>query len=106
PIFVGGMIRLLADRLGRRTEAEGDKSPGGLLGSGYIAGASIALMIVAFLNFDQSIIDFLDLTKNESVPTMIKDKLEKYGDWLTLLAFGALAVVLLVIGARKGTEKG
>ena len=104
PIFVGGMIRLLADRLGRRTEAEGDKSPGVLLGSGYIAGASIALMIVAFFNFDQGLVEFLDLTKNESVPTAFKDVLEKWGDWLTLLAFGALAVVLLVIGARKGTE--
>jgi putative OPT family oligopeptide transporter len=106
PIFLGGMIRLLADRLGRRTEAEGDKSPGVLLGSGYIAGASIALMIVAFLNFDQKIVDFLDLTKNESVPTALKNLLEKWGDWLTLVAFGALAVILLAIGARKGTENG
>jgi uncharacterized oligopeptide transporter (OPT) family protein len=102
PIFAGGMIRLLADRWGRRTEAEGDKSPGVLLGSGYIAGASIALMIVAFFNFDSDLVEFLDLTKNKSVPTAIKDLLEKWGDWMTLVAFGGLAVVLLAIGARKG----
>jgi putative OPT family oligopeptide transporter len=101
PIFVGGMVRLLADKLGRRTEAEGDKSPGVLLGSGYIAGASIALMIVAFFNFDTELVEFLDLTKNKSVPTTFKDLLEKHGGWMTMLAFGALAGVLLLIGSRK-----
>jgi uncharacterized oligopeptide transporter (OPT) family protein len=102
PIFVGGMIRYLADRLGRRTEAEGDKSPGVLLSSGYIAGASIALMIVAFLNFDTAIVDWLDVTKNPGVPSAFKSFLEKSGDWLTVAAFGSLIVILLAIGARKG----
>ena len=105
PIFLGGMIRLLADKWGRRTEAEGDKSPGVLLGSGYIAGASIALMIVAFFNFDTDLVTFLDLTKNESVPSGFKHFIESYGGLLTLLAFGALAVTLLRIGARKGTDR-
>jgi putative OPT family oligopeptide transporter len=102
PIFVGGMIRWLADKLGRRSEAEGDKSPGVLLGSGYIAGASIALMIVAFFNFDSDLVEFLDLTKNKSVPATITAVLEKHGGWITMLAFGLLAVILLAIGARKG----
>jgi uncharacterized oligopeptide transporter (OPT) family protein len=105
PIFLGGMIRLLADRWGRRTEAEGDKSPGVLLGSGYIAGASIALMIVAFFNFNSDLVTFLDLTKNESVPTAIKSLIAKGGELMTFVAFGALAVVLLLIGARRGTNE-
>jgi uncharacterized oligopeptide transporter (OPT) family protein len=60
PIFVGGMIRWLADKRSERghrlrglTEeeiaAEGDKSPGVLMASGYIAGGSIAGIGVAFL---------------------------------------------------------
>jgi putative OPT family oligopeptide transporter len=101
PIFIGGMVRWLADKIGRRTEAEGDKSPGVLLGSGYIAGASIALMIVAFFNFDTQLVDFLDLTKNNRVPTTIQDILENHGGWMTMLAFGGLAAVLLMIGSRK-----
>ena len=59
PIFIGGMIRWLVDRHGRRrasrahlTEAqhieEGDKSPGVLLASGYIAGGAIAGIVIAF----------------------------------------------------------
>ncbi|MCC6235828.1 MAG: oligopeptide transporter, OPT family [Verrucomicrobiales bacterium] len=60
PIFVGGAIRWLGDRhlrvksQGRElTEeelvAEGDRSPGVLLASGYIAGGAIAGILIAFL---------------------------------------------------------
>ena len=105
PIFIGGMVRWLADKFTRRTEAEGDKSPGVLLSSGYIAGASIAVMIVAFFNFSDSIPAFLDLSKNEAVPTSFREKLAEYGDEITLVAFGLLALILLVVGARKGTRE-
>ena len=58
PIFIGGMIRLLVDRYLRvkfrhgnlsETEltAEGDKSPGVLLASGYIAGGAITGIVIA-----------------------------------------------------------
>jgi uncharacterized oligopeptide transporter (OPT) family protein len=60
PIFIGGIIRWLVDRARRKelahrmlTEeqllAEGDKSPGVLMASGYIAGGAIAGIIIAFL---------------------------------------------------------
>jgi putative OPT family oligopeptide transporter len=60
PIFVGGMVRWLVDRSMRQrlahkkmTEeelvAEGDKSPGVLLASGYIAGGAIAGIVIAFM---------------------------------------------------------
>jgi putative OPT family oligopeptide transporter len=60
PIFIGGMIRWLADRYVRQkyhgmnlTEeqlvAEGDKSPGVLMASGYIAGGAIAGILIAFM---------------------------------------------------------
>src|SRR5438132_4451902 len=58
PIFIGGMIRWLVDRYLRikfrhrnlsETEltAEGDKSPGVLLASGYIAGGAITGIVIA-----------------------------------------------------------
>jgi putative OPT family oligopeptide transporter len=76
PIFVGGMARLLVDKYTRRkfagakmTEeqlvAEGDKSPGVLLSSGYIAGGTLAGVIFAFLN----------------IP--LKDKLDEFEKWAT-----------------------
>ena len=73
-----------------------------LLGSGYIAGASIALMIVAFFNFNTDLVTFLDLTKNESVPSGVKHFIESAGGLLTLLAFGALAVTAPEDRSPKG----
>jgi putative OPT family oligopeptide transporter len=60
PIFIGGLIRWLVDRNLRKklahknlTEeelvAEGDKSPGVLMASGYIAGGALAGIVIAFL---------------------------------------------------------
>jgi putative OPT family oligopeptide transporter len=70
PIFVGGVVRWLVDKYLRRkpenqklTEeqmaAETDKSPGVLLASGYIAGATLAGVIFAFLNLKESIATWL-----------------------------------------------
>ncbi|QJR10012.1 hypothetical protein DSM104443_01063 [Usitatibacter rugosus] len=47
PIFVGGLIRAWVDR--KHGAAEGDKGPGVLLASGYIAGGAIAGIVIAFL---------------------------------------------------------
>src|SRR5437762_2165307 len=58
PIFIGGMIRLLVDRYLRvkfrhknlsdvELTAEGDKSPGVLLASGYIADGAITGIVIA-----------------------------------------------------------
>jgi hypothetical protein len=60
PIFIGGMVRLLVDKwiakkyagknlTEEQLTAEGDKSPGVLMASGYIAGGAIAGIIIAFL---------------------------------------------------------
>jgi putative OPT family oligopeptide transporter len=60
PIFIGGLIRWLVDRKMRQElrehdldehqlAAEGDKSPGVLLASGYIAGGAIAGIVIAFM---------------------------------------------------------
>jgi hypothetical protein len=60
PIFVGGLVRWLGDRYVRKKRAaqrlteeqltaEGDKSPGVLLASGYIAGGAIAGIVIAFM---------------------------------------------------------
>ena len=60
PVYVGGMVRWLVDRYTRRKHAgaqltedqlvaEGDKSNGVLLSSGYIAGGTLAGVLFAFL---------------------------------------------------------
>jgi hypothetical protein len=116
PIFVGGMVRWLVD-LRRRSQAEhahlteeqhiaeGDKSPGVLMASGYIAGGAIAGIVIAIM---------------AGVPALsgMYDKLDKWAgahnpfytqlstgqispDLLSLLPFAVLVLVLYLAGREK-----
>src|SRR5262249_55409062 len=50
PIFIGGLVRWFVDKIkGNNSDAE--TSPGVLLSSGYIAGGSIAGVLIAFMSF-------------------------------------------------------
>src|SRR5437588_7353584 len=106
PVYVGGMMRWLVDRYTRRKHAgaqltedqlvaEGDKSNGVLLSSGYIAGGTLAGVLFAFL----------------AVP--MKDRLDGFekwatahnpffegpsSDWLAMIPFLALALLLYLVG--------
>ena len=109
PIFVGGAIRWLVDRARRKelehkrfTEeqlaAEGDKSPGVLMASGYIAGGAIAGIIIAFLagvltNFDDVIAKWAEAGN----PFFSGDR----ANLLALLPFAALAITLFMVGREK-----
>jgi putative OPT family oligopeptide transporter len=76
PILIGGMVRWLVDYNLRRKlrgenlteeqlQAEGDKSPGVLMASGYIAGGAIAGILIAFMagvltDFNEKVTHFMD----------------------------------------------
>lgn len=109
PIFIGGLIRWLVDRL-RRGEsqhlnlseaehvAEGDKSPGVLMASGYIAGGAIAGIIIAFMaGVLSDVYDVLDrwATANNSF------YVGPNSDLLSLIPFVGLVVVLYFVGRGK-----
>jgi putative OPT family oligopeptide transporter len=95
PIFIGGMLRWLADRLRDKpvSEAESETSPGVLLSSGYIAGGTLCGLIIAFFEF---------------LPKSFRDALNLGGQFAAadprltaLVMFLLLAVILLWVGARK-----
>lgn len=93
PIFCGGMMRWLADKWSRRTAAEAEMSPGVLLSSGYIAGGTIAGIIVALISINPSWMQSLDLGA-------------KYGGLtqspgFAMLTFAGLMLLLLLVGADK-----
>ena len=108
PIFIGGMIRWLVDRYLRvkfrhkdlsevEMTAEGDKSRGVLLASGYIAGGALAGIVIAIM---------------EGVPTLadVKTRIEDWqtlhnpffhgpnADLLATLPFAVLCVLLYLVG--------
>jgi uncharacterized oligopeptide transporter (OPT) family protein len=100
PIFIGGMVRWLVDRRRaaankHRSEAESESSPGVLLSSGYIAGGSIAGVTAAFLTFAGD-----DFNKALAVgPKLFHEYMES--NIPSLIAFGTLVVVLLLVGLGK-----
>ncbi len=98
PIFIGGLVRWIADKLRNRPD-EGDSSPGVLLGSGYIAGGSIAALIAAGIQFIPSWVEALNLA-----PSVLGHK-EPESDLHVTLAFAGLAVILLAVGVVAGRGK-
>jgi putative OPT family oligopeptide transporter len=63
PIFLGGAARYIADRVARRTPEEGDTSPGVLFSSGYIAGGSVAAILIIFLSLVPAAAPYLDASR-------------------------------------------
>lgn len=94
PIFIGGMIRLAVDRLrGLKAGQEDDSSPAVLLSSGYIAGGAIAAVLISFMNFREEILKAINL--EELAPTK---------EWVSLIPFVALCIILCFVGLLKRTE--
>lgn len=116
PIFIGGLVRAGVDRYLRRKfaharlseeqlTAEGDKSAGVLLASGYIAGGAIAGIVIAFI---AGLADpngagparWLALF-NQAVNALAGRNPFVTGAWsdlLALLPFGVLVVLLYLTG--------
>jgi uncharacterized oligopeptide transporter (OPT) family protein len=105
PIFVGGMMRWLADRVRgvSASESETETSSGVLLSSGYIAGGTLVGLIIAFFQFlPESFNKGLELDKYFPAQYLTKDA--SAPKIVALVMFGVLAVILLAIGMQKSPE--
>jgi putative OPT family oligopeptide transporter len=116
PILVGGLVRWLVDRHLRKRfagknlteeelQAEGDKSPGVLMASGYIAGSALAGIVIAAIGvsaFDRRVTDYM---------TAHNPFFEgPYADVLALIPFAVVTLLLYLSGrelilAGKGAKK-
>ncbi len=110
PIFIGGLVRWFVDRWiakkfhGRNlTEdqlvAEGDKSPGVLMASGYIAGGAIAGIIIAFLAGVPRMKGLNDAIENWSKTNRFYTG--DAADVLALIPFVILIALLYLTGREK-----
>jgi putative OPT family oligopeptide transporter len=117
PLFVGGVVRWWVDR--RRASAESDASPGTLLASGYIAGGSLAGVIINLLHIPAggAWIDALDVpARLAGRPGWIARVVEAVGDsprahpaasiGLGLVLFCLLAVYLGRVALRTREANG
>ncbi len=91
PIFLGGVLRAVVDRVRKFSEEESDTSPGVLMSTGLIAGGSLAgiglVALVAMENFAKSI-DFS--TVSDGVATYPLSAFLAFAVLMALLAFTAL----------------
>ncbi|HEY2783846.1 MAG TPA: OPT/YSL family transporter, partial [Fimbriiglobus sp.] len=119
PIFIGGMIRLMADRIrGKpKSEAEAETSPGLLLASGLIAGGTLCGLLISFfplfdnvfdmLGKETNIASFLDLGKrffgkdDGSGKAVWDPDAVREAKITATVVFGLLAAFLLWVGSRK-----
>ncbi len=106
PILVGGAVRWLVDRARRKelahrnlTEeqlgAEGDKSPGVLMASGYIAGGAIAGIVIAFIAGTR---EKLDAALQHWAETANPFYGGPHADALSVIPFVILTLLLLLVG--------
>jgi putative OPT family oligopeptide transporter len=110
PILVGGIIRWAVDKwiakkhagkdlTEEQLVAEGDKSPGVLMASGYIAGGAIAGIIIAFMQG----VPFMSKL-NSAVTNWSKSNPLYAGpnaDLLSMIPFVILIVILYLTGREK-----
>ncbi len=106
PLFIGGLVRWLVDRQMRQElkhrgldeaqlVAEGDKSPGVLMASGYIAGGAIAGIIIALV---QGVFDRADQFFTGWAETRNPFFQGPFADLLSLIPFAALIILLYLTG--------
>jgi len=110
PILLGGLVRWGVDKWIARKHAgknltedqliaEGDKSPGVLMASGYIAGGAIAGIIIAFLAGVPAMAGF-----NKSIESFGESNPLRTGassDMLSIIPFILLMLILYMTGREK-----
>jgi hypothetical protein len=103
PIFVGGLIKYIADKVKKTKETESDIGPGALFSSGLIAGGALTGIIVAVL------IGTNIGTTPEGQQISLMDKLNTgigagtgiLGDLFSLWMFLLLGFILFYFAARR-----
>ncbi len=100
PIFVGGVVRWMADAAVKKASGnantEGDVSPGSLYASGLIAAGGIIGLLGVALKLYEGLL-------NKDNPIAIPHTF-LYHDWVSVIAFAALAFSLFYF-ARKPLKK-
>ncbi|HEX4859432.1 MAG TPA: oligopeptide transporter, OPT family [Usitatibacteraceae bacterium] len=108
PVFVGGMVRWWVDRRRARQPghtalseeertAVGDRSPGVLLASGYIAGGALAGIIIAFM---AGVLTDFDRAIGEWAASSNPFFEGPHADLLSLIPYAILIVLLLRAGRK------
>ena len=107
PIFMGGLVKMLVDKIRKTGESESDIGPGALLSSGLIAGGALTGILIATLK------GWIWEVNAEGIEISIADKLNSgigesmgvSGDIISLALFLGMAAILFYVSLSKNDNK-
>ncbi len=105
PIFIGGLVKLVVDKIKKTDESESDIGPGALLSSGLIAGGALTGILIASLKgWIWETTNGVEISVADKLNTGLGESLGVTGDLISLLIFLAMAAVLFAFAISKNTE--
>ncbi len=105
PIFIGGLVKLVVDKIKKTDESESDIGPGALLSSGLIAGGALTGILIASLKgWIWETTNGVEISVADKLNTGLGESLGVTGDLISLLIFLAMAAVLFAFAISKNKE--
>ena len=107
PIFVGGAVRFIVEKLTGREEQESEVSSGMLYSTGLVAGGSVAGVLIAgmsMIEWDQHRQNLLQWIQDHS--GHLAEKTGRFADLVALIVFGGLCCLLFRTARKRLDEFG
>ncbi len=103
PIFVGGLVKFIVDKMKKSDEEESDIGPGALLSSGLIAGGALTGILIASLKgwIWETDASGVEISVADKLNSGIGESLGLSGDIISLALFLGLASVLFIYAIQK-----
>jgi putative OPT family oligopeptide transporter len=107
PIFMGGLVKLLVDKIRKSDESESDIGPGALLSSGLIAGGALTGILIATLKGWIWEVNSAgkEISIADKLNTGLGESLGLSGDIISLGLFLGMAAVLFYVALSKNENK-
>ncbi|MDA3860299.1 MAG: oligopeptide transporter, OPT family [Melioribacteraceae bacterium] len=103
PIFLGGLVKMIVDKIKNANESESDIGPGALLSSGLIAGGALTGILIASLKgwIWETSPSGVEISVADKLNTGLGESLGVTGDLVSLIIFLGLAIVLFAFAISK-----
>jgi uncharacterized oligopeptide transporter (OPT) family protein len=103
PIFIGGLVKLIVDKIRKSGEDESEIGPGALLSSGLIAGGALTGILIAGLKGWIWEVNAAgkEISVADKLNTGIGESMGVSGDIVSLVLFASLAVILITFALGK-----
>lgn len=103
PIYVGGLVKLIADKVRKTENEDSEIGPGALLSSGLIAGGALTGILIASLKgwIWETDSSGIEISVADKLNTGIGESLGLSGDLISLCLFIGLASLLFYFAIKK-----